>query len=77
MLSEPKDTSRSADGMGVTRAVGVTTWLASNRSLAESPTTCGACASTTNLLKRYQQPDEGTQRRALQTRRKLKVGGLE
>jgi len=29
------------------------------------------------LLTCYQQPDEGTQRRALESRRTLKAGGLE
>ena len=37
----------------------------------------GGWKDTTTLLKCYQQPDEGTQRRALESRRKLKAGGLE
>lgn len=37
----------------------------------------GGWKDTTTLLQCYQQPDEGTQRRALESRRKLKAGGLE
>jgi hypothetical protein len=37
----------------------------------------GGWKDTGTLLMCYQQPDEGTERRALEGRRKLKAGGLE
>ena len=37
----------------------------------------GGWKDTTTLLKCYQRPDEGTQRRALESRRQLKASGLE